>query len=161
MGIGFFTIGTFLDLKKNSHKNLAREFIVGAIFSIGLGFFTGGLQHFPDSPSRSLWVVPTGFVLSFLALMGLKNSKKIKSDYTYGLVSSLAVFFICFGIYKYITVNGLEVAHDHSSHDHGESVQVENNVNPAMTLDSPKETKSDVPAKKAHHHAPGTKPHKD
>jgi uncharacterized cupredoxin-like copper-binding protein len=33
-----------------------------------LGFFTGGLQHFPDSPQRSLWVVPLGFFLSLLAL---------------------------------------------------------------------------------------------
>ena len=27
----------------------------GIVASIGLGFFTGGLQHFPDSPGRSLW----------------------------------------------------------------------------------------------------------
>jgi integrase len=26
----------------------------GIVGSIGLGFFTGGLQHFPDSPGRSL-----------------------------------------------------------------------------------------------------------
>jgi hypothetical protein len=40
----------------------------GIVASIGLGFFTGGLQHFPDSPERSLWVVPLGFFLSLLAL---------------------------------------------------------------------------------------------
>jgi uncharacterized cupredoxin-like copper-binding protein len=40
----------------------------GIVASIGLGFFTGGLQHFPDSPQRSLWVVPLGFFLSLLAL---------------------------------------------------------------------------------------------
>jgi uncharacterized cupredoxin-like copper-binding protein len=42
--------------------------VLGALLSIGLGFFTGGLQHFPDSPARSAWVVPLGFFISVLAL---------------------------------------------------------------------------------------------
>ena len=42
---------------------------MGTLLSIGLGFFTGGLQHFPDSPARSAWVVPLGFAISILALM--------------------------------------------------------------------------------------------
>jgi len=40
----------------------------GILSSIGLGFFTGGLQHFPDSPQRSVWVVPLGFFLSLISL---------------------------------------------------------------------------------------------
>jgi hypothetical protein len=35
--------------------------------SIGLGCFTGGLQHFPDPPERSSWVMPRGFSLSSAA----------------------------------------------------------------------------------------------
>jgi uncharacterized cupredoxin-like copper-binding protein len=41
---------------------------MGTLLSIGLGFFTGGLQHFPDSPARSAWVVPLGFFISVFAL---------------------------------------------------------------------------------------------
>jgi hypothetical protein len=37
-------------------------------FQWALDFFTGGLQHFPDSPVRSAWVVPLGFAVSVPAL---------------------------------------------------------------------------------------------
>ena len=40
----------------------------GILASVGLGFFTGGLQHFPDSPHRSAWVAPLGFFLSLVSV---------------------------------------------------------------------------------------------
>jgi uncharacterized cupredoxin-like copper-binding protein len=46
-----------------------RTLLWGTLLSIGLGFFTGGLQHFPDSPARSAWVVPLGYVISAVALI--------------------------------------------------------------------------------------------
>ena len=49
-------------------KTLLQTLLWGTLLSIGLGFFTGGLQHFPDSPARSAWVVPTGFFVSVIAL---------------------------------------------------------------------------------------------
>jgi len=49
-------------------SNLGKTLLLGALLSVGLGFFTGGLQHFPDSPARSAWVVPLGFVISVPAL---------------------------------------------------------------------------------------------
>ena len=51
-----------------SIPTLIMALVVLSVLSIGLGFFTGGLQHFPDSPARSSWVVPLGFVVSVLAL---------------------------------------------------------------------------------------------
>ena len=52
-----------------TRSSLTRTLLLGALLSVGLGFFTGGLQHFPDSPQRSAWVVPLGFFISIAALV--------------------------------------------------------------------------------------------
>ena len=70
IGVVFYLIGAAMELKASNDgsKSWADLLGFGIVASIGLGFFTGGLQHFPDSPQRSLWVVPLGFFLSLLAL---------------------------------------------------------------------------------------------
>ena len=67
VGVALFLLGAFLALhlsderqaeagdQANSNSpgtpsSLTRTLLLGALLSIGLGFFTGGLQHFPDSP---------------------------------------------------------------------------------------------------------------
>jgi uncharacterized cupredoxin-like copper-binding protein len=69
---------------------------VGIVSSIGLGFFTGGLQHFPDSPDRSVWVVPLGFALSLLAMyyMDWRTRMSVNRLITYALFS-IAVVSAC------------------------------------------------------------------
>ena len=41
--------------QESAESGLLRTLAIGALLSIGLGFFTGGLQHFPDSPNRPAW----------------------------------------------------------------------------------------------------------
>ena len=73
-GIVLFVLGAVMEhrISENkpgqAHAGLMRALLLGTLLSIGLGFFTGGLQHFPDSPERSAWVVPLGFLISLLAL---------------------------------------------------------------------------------------------
>lgn len=70
VGIVCFLVGAAMELKAApaGAKRWADLLGFGILASIGLGFFTGGLQHFPDSPGRSAWVVPLGFFLSLGAL---------------------------------------------------------------------------------------------
>ena len=74
IGIVLFVLGAWLEHRLSSDATdapptgLLQTLILGTLLSIGLGFFTGGLQHFPDSPARSAWVVPLGFFISVLAL---------------------------------------------------------------------------------------------
>jgi uncharacterized cupredoxin-like copper-binding protein len=74
VGIALFVMGALLEHRlsdsdaESEPSGLLRTLAIGALLSIGLGFFTGGLQHFPDSPARSAWVVPLGFFVSVLAL---------------------------------------------------------------------------------------------
>ena len=69
-GVLFYLLGSWLDIRNDPARHVRWGDVLGfgLLSSIGLGFFTGGLQHFPDSPDRSLWVVPLGFVLSLLAM---------------------------------------------------------------------------------------------
>lgn len=66
LGVVCFLIGAAMEMKAapDGTKRWADLLGFGIVASVGLGFFTGGLQHFPDSPERSLWVVPLGFFLS-------------------------------------------------------------------------------------------------
>ncbi|MEJ5989427.1 cupredoxin family protein [Ramlibacter sp. PS3R-8] len=70
-GILLFVLGSWLDHrnKEEPRETIVRTLFWGSLLSIGLGFFTGGLQHFPDSPDRSAWVVPLGFAISAVALL--------------------------------------------------------------------------------------------
>jgi len=74
IGMVLFVLGAWLEHRFDSvpspspRVGLLRTLALGSLLSIGLGFFTGGLQHFPDSPARSAWVVPLGFFVSVAAL---------------------------------------------------------------------------------------------
>lgn len=72
-GIVLFVLGVWLEHRRpagdGARESLGATLLWGTLLSIGLGLFTGGLQHFPDSPARSAWVVPLGFALSVLALV--------------------------------------------------------------------------------------------
>jgi uncharacterized cupredoxin-like copper-binding protein len=92
---------------------------VGIVSSIGLGFFTGGLQHFPDSPDRSVWVVPLGFALSLLAMyyMDWRTRMSVNRLITYALFS-IAVVSACSALAWSQLVGQ---AGDGHGHTHGEA----------------------------------------
>ncbi|PIT74110.1 hypothetical protein B9Z31_09720 [Limnohabitans sp. G3-2] len=97
VGIVLFVLGAWLEHRLNTESadtprtGLFHTLLLGTLLSIGLGFFTGGLQHFPDSPARSAWVVPLGFFISVLAL-GLSATRQWSRGLTvYVLVLGTAV----------------------------------------------------------------------
>jgi uncharacterized cupredoxin-like copper-binding protein len=98
IGVFFYLLGSWLEMRLQDAERLSWADVlgVGIVSSIGLGFFTGGLQHFPDSPDRSVWVVPLGFALSLLAMyyMDWRTRLSIKRFITYALFS-IAVVSAC------------------------------------------------------------------
>jgi uncharacterized cupredoxin-like copper-binding protein len=120
-GIVIYLVGGALEKFNNPDKehSWTDVLIVGIVASIGLGFFTGGLQHFPDSPARSSWVVPVGFAMSLLAMYLLegKGKVKVKSVFIYGLVSLALVIAASLYALSYFNEHGS----DGHSHDHGQS----------------------------------------
>jgi hypothetical protein len=129
IGIALFVAGAALEhrlvAEKDQPASLIRTLLVGALLSIGLGFFTGGLQHFPDSPERSSWVVPTGFALSVIALaMSTANSwSRLVAIY---LVSgTLAVTGACYGAWQWLEANPNATPTHQHAHDESHSEPAE------------------------------------
>ena len=92
VGIVLFVAGAWMEHRsQNNKQSLMESLWVGTLLSIGLGFFTGGLQHFPDSPARSAWVVPLGFAISIFALMFTLKMRFQRALMVYSLSLGLAV----------------------------------------------------------------------
>lgn len=122
-GIAIYLVGGTLEKISNPDKNHSWTDVlaIGIVASIGLGFFTGGLQHFPDSPARSSWVVPVGFAMSLLAmyLMEGKGKVKMRSVLIYGVISLALVIAASLYALSYFNEHG----GDGHSHDHGTPAQ--------------------------------------
>ena len=117
IGILLYLAGALLEHRSNSDKSRdwTSFFGFGIISSIGIGFFTGGIQHFPDSPHRSLWVVPVGFVLSLVAVYMSQDRKSIdlRAFLIYSLAGTVMVVAGSIGALEIIQHIGL------APHEHG------------------------------------------
>jgi hypothetical protein len=119
LGIFLYLIGSVIAKLANPQETQtwSTVLIIGIFASIGLGFFTGGLQHFPDSPARSVWVVPLGFLMSLIAvyLMEGKGVVTKKSATIYAVVGGIFITVASLLAYEYYHAHG--VPHD-ASHSH-------------------------------------------
>lgn len=110
IGVVLFVLGALMehrltDSLQEKPGGLLRTLILGTLLSIGLGFFTGGLQHFPDSPARSAWVVPLGFVLSVPALALQTPLDWRRSSTAYAVVAGVLVGVGSYGAWKWLEQN--------------------------------------------------------
>lgn len=123
-GIAIYLVGGALEKLSNPDKDHSWTDVlaIGVVASIGLGFFTGGLQHFPDSPARSSWVVPVGFAMSLLAMYLMEGKGKVKARgvFIYGAVSLAIVIAASLYALSHYTEHG----GDGHGHDHATPAQV-------------------------------------
>jgi len=130
IGMVLFVLGAALEHRLSDSETepaqagLLRTLVLGALLSIGLGFFTGGLQHFPDSPARSAWVVPLGFFISVLALSLSTAHAWQRGTTVYVLVVGALVTLGSFGAWQWLQSHPKWAATGHShgteqSDDHG------------------------------------------
>jgi FtsH-binding integral membrane protein len=60
----FFVVWTLLGRDTSKEDNFLKTTIFSALLAVSIWALTGWLQHFPDSPERSLYIVPLGFLFS-------------------------------------------------------------------------------------------------
>ena len=119
VGIVLFVVGAWMEHRsQDSNTSLFESLWVGTLLSIGLGFFTGGLQHFPDSPARSSWVVPLGFVISIVALVFSLRMRVNRALVVYSLGLGILVTVSSWSAYQFFEKNPEWAAGGHS---HGEA----------------------------------------
>lgn len=66
IGIILFLIAEYL---QHGLKNYLNILVYGLIMSLCIGMVSGGLQHFLDSPARSLRIVPIGMLWSYAIIL--------------------------------------------------------------------------------------------
>ena len=120
IGIVLFVLGAAMehrlsDTAQEQTSSLFRTLLLGALLSVGLGFFTGGLQHFPDSPARSAWVVPLGFFLSVPALALNSPHDWRPTSTLYTVLVGLGVTIASYGAWQWLERNPQYLG----SHGHG------------------------------------------
>lgn len=86
---------------------------------------SGGLQHFLDSPERSLWIIPVGYILSLL-IFPLKEQihteKKSKIQRKSLIVWALGGAVVSYGIiYALMHILPATVFHNGDHHDTAEN----------------------------------------
>ena len=141
-GVVFYLVGSWLDMRLQTDEKMGWADVlgVGIVSSVGLGFFTGGLQHFPDSPDRSVWVVPLGFVLSLVAMywMAWRSRTSVKSLLVYGVLSCAVVVgasLLAWDAWKDQASGGHDhgAAHGASDHNHAHDHAPSTSTNAAPT----------------------------
>ncbi len=129
IGMVLFVLGAVLEHRLSDSEaepaqaGLLRTLALGALLSVGLGFFTGGLQHFPDSPARSAWVVPLGFFISVAALALHGSHTWQRGTTAYVLVVGALVSAGSYGAWQWLQSHPEWAATGHShgndtGHDH-------------------------------------------
>jgi len=107
IGIVLFVVGAAMEHRLTDNpeeppSSLIQTLTLGALLSIGLGFFTGGLQHFPDSPARSAWVVPLGFFISVIAMSISGPLTWRTSSTVYTVLAGLMVTASSYGAWQWL-----------------------------------------------------------
>lgn len=127
IGMVLFVLGALLEHRLSDsddepeQSSLLRTLVIGALLSIGLGFFTGGLQHFPDSPARSAWVVPLGFLVSVLALALSTQYAWRRSTSIYVVAVGAMVSVASYGAWQWLVQHPEWAAGGDHGHSHGEA----------------------------------------
>ena len=121
IGMVLFVMGAVMEHRQTPDNpqeasGLWRTLVLGSLLSIGLGFFTGGLQHFPDSPARSAWVVPLGFAVSVFALAWSSTAAWQRTATVYVLVLGTLVSAGSWGAWQWMAQHPEWAATGHS-HD--------------------------------------------
>lgn len=97
--------------------NTWKTILAGAMLAVGIGAVTGGLQHFPDSPERSVLIIPIGYVISVLFFASIHNFVLSKKEYLYIAISTIFMITLSIGIFFLIENTGI-TGHSHESIPH-------------------------------------------
>jgi uncharacterized protein (DUF305 family) len=127
LGILLFLVAEVLSEEK---KNRWELIIFVILYSLAIWMVSGWLQHFLDSPMRSLWIVPVGYFVS-LVVYQLKHPEYTKDTVRTLIawaVTSLLLFVLLYTALFFVPQSWF--AYDHhgqgvkgsSSMDHGEMI---------------------------------------
>lgn len=98
-----------------SIKNYVSVIVFGLLYSISIGMVSWWLQHFLDSPTRSLWIIPTWFFLSYLLYCHHMKSTTRHKNLNIALIGAIVLWWIVFAAYRFVPTtwySGMDWHHD-------------------------------------------------
>lgn len=101
IGFALFLLGELLN--KDDSKSRTHVIIFWLLYSLSIGMISGWFQHFLDSPSRSLWIVPIGFLISRL-VFGAKNQRQNFNwkSVILGIITTVWLYGILWSAIRYL-----------------------------------------------------------
>lgn len=107
--------------KEDSYWNIV---LFGVVYSISIGMISWWLQHFLDSPIRSLWIIPIGYFISYSIYMMHTKQYNYKKDIIKPLLWSLIIWLCVLGAYMVIPKTWYSWIDDHHAWEmHSENMQ--------------------------------------
>jgi hypothetical protein len=145
-GIVLFIIGSLLE-EWSEKIDSWKVVISGTILAIGIGAVTGWLQHFPDSPERSLWIIPVGYIISLVFYAHSHKYTWNKKSYIYWISTFIGVTLLSIALFLFIEKSGI------SWHSHDELPKTQNtiqqntqiNTNPVVPIVDSHDSNTDHP----------------
>ncbi len=111
LGVIFFVIWSLLE-EWSEKQNSWNIILVWAILAIAIGSVTGGFQHFPDSPERSVWIIPVWFITSLFLYACIHWYRLRQWEYIYILIASALILWI--SVWSFFLIENTNiVAHGH------------------------------------------------
>lgn len=92
LGIIIFLIAEFL---KEWEKDYIETIIFWLIYSLAIGMVSGGFQHFLDSPQRSIYIIPIGFVIWYIIYTYKDNKNSLT---LWNIVKVFIIWWLLFGL---------------------------------------------------------------
>ncbi len=92
-----FIISEYL---KGGQKDYTHLILWWLIYSIAVGMVNGWFQHFLDSPMRSLWIIPVGWIVSTLIFPYKEwlNSYDIKKSSLIWIIVSVGLYILLYAL---------------------------------------------------------------
>lgn len=92
--------------QKAEERDYMRTILFSALLAISIWAFTGWLQHFPDSPTRSAWIVPLWFLLSVYSYLSLENISVLKRKNMIYLIIWFILSIIISAVFYWVVIHG-------------------------------------------------------
>ena len=96
IGIILFITGEYLKWETKSYFEL---FMFALIYSIAVGMASWWFQHFLDSPMRSLWIIPIGYLISLMVYPYKEwlHGYNLKKSLIWWIIIRVLLYFILYG----------------------------------------------------------------
>lgn len=115
-------------LKESKTKKYTEIILFWLLYSISIGMVSGWLQHFLDSPLRSLRIIPIWYFLSYIIYSAhMKTTNRLKT-LNIAVLWAVVLWISSFAAYKFIPTSWYSGIDSHHNEDSKDMIDDTNNM---------------------------------